>query len=45
MPPIDLSRLRILLTQADQFMGPALHATLAECGAEIVAEVARVSVV
>ncbi len=38
MPPVDLSRLRILLTQADQFMGPALHATLAECGAEVVAD-------
>lgn len=38
MPPVDLSRQRILLTQADQFMGPALHATLAECGAEVVAD-------
>jgi NAD(P)-dependent dehydrogenase (short-subunit alcohol dehydrogenase family) len=38
MPPVDLSRQRILLTQADRFMGPALHATLAECGAEVVAD-------
>jgi len=38
MTSIDLSRQRILLTQADQFMGPALHATLAECGAEVVAD-------
>jgi 2-keto-3-deoxy-L-fuconate dehydrogenase len=38
MPLIDLSRQRILLTQADQFMGPALHATLTECGAEVVAD-------
>lgn len=38
MPPIDLSHQRILLTQADQFMGPALHATLAECGADVVAD-------
>jgi 2-keto-3-deoxy-L-fuconate dehydrogenase len=38
MPPVDLSRLRILLTQADQFMGPALQATLSECGAEVIAD-------
>jgi 2-keto-3-deoxy-L-fuconate dehydrogenase len=38
MPPVDLSRCRILLTQADQFMGPALLATLEECGAVVVAD-------
>ena len=38
MTLIDLSRQRILLTQADQFMGPALQATLAECGAEVTAD-------
>lgn len=38
MPPVDLTRRRILLTQADQFMGPALLATLEECGADVVAD-------
>ena len=38
MPPIDLARCRILLTQADQFMGPALRSTLTECGAEVIAD-------
>lgn len=38
MPPIDLSRRRILLTQADRFMGPALRITLEDCGAEVVAD-------
>ncbi len=38
MAPIDLSRQRVLLTQADQFMGPALHAILTECGADVVAD-------
>lgn len=38
MPPVDLSRRRILLTQADQFMGPALQEALAACGADVVAD-------
>lgn len=34
----DLSGKRILLTQADAFMGPALHAVLSRCGAEVLAD-------
>lgn len=32
----NLSRKRILLTQADAFMGPALHRTLEQCGAVVI---------
>jgi len=34
----DLSGKRILLTQADAFMGPALHAALSRCGAQVIAD-------
>jgi 2-keto-3-deoxy-L-fuconate dehydrogenase len=34
----DLSGKRILLTQADAFMGPALHAALSSCGAQVIAD-------
>ena len=34
----DLSNKRILLTQAGDFMGPALQRTLQACGAEVVAD-------
>ena len=34
----DLSNKRILLTQAADFMGPALQRTLESCGAEIIAD-------
>ena len=34
----DLSNKRILLTQASDFMGPALQRTLENCGAEIIAD-------
>ena len=34
----DLSNKRILLTQAADFMGPALQRTLQACGAEVVAD-------
>jgi len=35
----DLTGKRILLTQANAFMGPALHQTLRSCGAEVIADV------
>lgn len=35
-PSVDLSGKRILVTQAGEFMGPALCETLERCGAEIV---------
>jgi 2-keto-3-deoxy-L-fuconate dehydrogenase len=35
---IDLSGQRILVTQAKDFMGPALCAMLAQCGAEVIAD-------
>lgn len=38
MTACDLRGKRILLTQADAFMGPALHATLNRCGAEVIAD-------
>jgi 2-keto-3-deoxy-L-fuconate dehydrogenase len=34
----DLSNYRILVTQAHDFMGPALCEVLAECGAEVIAD-------
>ncbi|MEE3159169.1 MAG: short-chain dehydrogenase, partial [Pseudomonadota bacterium] len=34
----DLSNKRLLLTQAADFMGPALQRTLQACGAEVVAD-------
>ena len=34
----DLSNKRILLTQAADFMGPALQRTLQACGAEVIAD-------
>jgi 2-keto-3-deoxy-L-fuconate dehydrogenase len=37
MPEADLRGARILVTQAGAFMGPALCATLRECGASVVA--------
>lgn len=37
MTACDLRGKRILLTQADAFMGPALHAVLSRCGAEVIA--------
>lgn len=38
MTACDLRGKRILLTQADAFMGPALHAVLSRCGAEVIAD-------
>ena len=38
MGPIDLNGQRILVTQSDEFMGPALCETLRECGADVVAD-------
>lgn len=38
MRSIDLSGKRILLTHAEAFMGPALHRTLTEAGAEVIAD-------
>lgn len=38
MTACDLSGKRILLTQADAFMGPALHAALSRCGAHVIAD-------
>ncbi|MFT6463367.1 SDR family NAD(P)-dependent oxidoreductase [Halopseudomonas laoshanensis] len=38
MTPADLTGKRILLTQADAFMGPALHAVLSRCGAQVIAD-------
>ncbi|WOD12449.1 SDR family oxidoreductase [Pseudomonas sp. NyZ704] len=38
MTPADLTGKRILLTQADAFMGPALHAVLSHCGAQVIAD-------
>ena len=37
MQAIDLKGKRILLTHADAFMGPALHAMFERCGAEVIA--------
>lgn len=37
----DLSGKRILLTQADAFMGPALHTALSRCGAHVIADTGR----
>ncbi|MEH6566142.1 MAG: SDR family oxidoreductase [Halopseudomonas sp.] len=34
----DLTGKRILLTQADAFMGPALRQTLQDCGADVIAD-------
>ena len=38
MSTIDLSGKRIVLTQADAFMGPALARRLTDCGAELIAD-------
>lgn len=38
MTPADLTGKRILLTQADAFMGPALHSVLSRCGAQVIAD-------
>ncbi|HDZ55847.1 MAG TPA: SDR family oxidoreductase [Pseudomonas xinjiangensis] len=38
MTSINLSGKRILLTQAESFMGPALHRALVECGADVIAD-------
>lgn len=38
MNPIDLSSKRVLITQADVFMGPELCAVFAECGATVLAD-------
>lgn len=38
MTAFDLSGKRILLTQSNEFMGPALRAVLAELGADVVAD-------
>ncbi|WP_022962804.1 SDR family oxidoreductase [Halopseudomonas pelagia] len=38
MTPADLTGKRILLTQADAFMGPALHNMLSRCGAQVIAD-------
>lgn len=39
MTVCDLNGKRILLTQADAFMGPALHAALSRGGAQIIADI------
>ncbi|MEY3899304.1 MAG: hypothetical protein RI962_459, partial [Pseudomonadota bacterium] len=36
MEPIQLSGQRVLLTQASDFMGPALAEVFRECGAEVI---------
>jgi NAD(P)-dependent dehydrogenase (short-subunit alcohol dehydrogenase family) len=38
MKSIDLTGKRILVTQADTFMGPTLCEVLAEMGAEVIAD-------
>lgn len=38
MSTVDLSGKRILLTQADAFMGPALLDVLSRCGAQVIAD-------
>ena len=43
MNPLDLSGQRVLVTQAQDFMGPALCRTLAELGATVVADTAELS--
>lgn len=41
MSAADLRDKRILLTQADAFMGPALHSELSRCGAHVLADTSR----
>ena len=43
MNPLDLSGQRVLVTQAQDFMGPALCRTLAELGATVVADTTELS--
>jgi 2-keto-3-deoxy-L-fuconate dehydrogenase len=38
MNPLDLSGKRVLLTQANEFMGPALHEVFTELGATVIAD-------
>ena len=39
MNPLDLSGKRVLLTQANDFMGPALHEVFKELGATVITDI------